>query len=178
MALALIWQDRKEENGSPGTMATAGFPHSGRQPIDVMQNLWWIRSFGPFPPSAFSKSLRRYHAAAAADWDAPVVCEGLPSPDNPKFLSEEGVERHAVRTWTEKKTRRCCSSATIMVSQVSSCNASLRRLVAPHSETIGASSDRPIPSLFFLSACAVAILPHDALVYLRLSVVVQLAGHG
>lgn len=76
MALALVWQDRKEENGSPGTMATAGFPHSGRQPIDVMQNLWWIRSFGPFPQSsAFSKSLRRYHAA---DWDAPAVCEGLP----------------------------------------------------------------------------------------------------
>lgn len=37
---------------------------------------------------------------------------------------------------------------------------------------------RPAHPEPFSSACAIAILPHDALVYLRLSVVVQLAGHG
>lgn len=84
MALALIWPDRKEENGSPGTMATAGFPHSGRQSIDVMQNLvvdsilWSFSAVCLLQKSPPLSCCWLPLLAAAADWDATVVCEGLP----------------------------------------------------------------------------------------------------
>ena len=94
-------------------------------------------------------------------------------PNNPRLPREEGVERHAVRLNMDRekdKALQLCHdhSLTRVVLQC-------HRLVAPHSETIGASSDRPIPSLFIRS-CRGHFAPCCAC--LSEAVVVQLAGHG